>query len=32
MTGMGKKSDGMKKEERERISEMNIDGLTEHNN
>ena len=32
MTGMGeKKSGGMKEDERERISEMDIDGLTEHN-
>ena len=28
---MDKESDGMKEEERERISEMDIDGLTEHN-
>ena len=28
MTGMSRESDGMKAEERERISEMDIDGLT----
>ena len=31
MAGMGKQSFGMKEDERERISEMDIDGLTEHN-
>ena len=31
MTGMGKQSVGMKEDERERISEMDIDGLSEHN-
>ena len=31
MTGMGKESVGMKEDESERISEMDIDGLTEHN-
>ena len=33
MSGMGKKkkSGGMEEDERERISEMDIDGLTEHN-
>ena len=28
---MGKESVGMKEDERERISEMDIEGLTEHN-
>ena len=31
MTGMGKESVGMKEDERERISEMDVDGLTAHN-